>query len=261
MSENITIKSIECELIKNTTITNEYFILQFFWDFHSPRAGQFFMMKPVRSSVFLQRPISVFEYNNQQKIVKFLIAKRGKGTKELFDLMPGDKVFLTGPLGNTWAEFLPEDGKVALVGGSIGIAPLAALVAEKPDVFFHFFAGFKQGFRSKEEENAVMGNALNSKKLVISAEDGKNALIGRIADFIYEPQDYSSLFACGNIPMLRAIKKKCESKNVPCYISLESRFGCGVGACLGCTIRTVNGNRCCCKHGPIFPANEVLFDD
>jgi len=261
LSDNFNIKSIECELINNSIITDEFFILQFYWEYQPPRAGQFFMMKPSRSSVYLQRPISVFEYNSQQKIVRFLIAKRGKGTCELSELQSGDKVFLTGPLGNAWLDFLPETGKFALVGGSVGVAPLSALVAEKPDAFFHFFAGFKQGFRGKDEENAIMGNALYAKKLVISAEDGKNALIGRIVDFIYEPQDYDALFACGPIPMLRALKKKCEAKNVPCFISMESRFGCGVGACLGCTIKTVNGNRCCCKHGPIFPANEVLLDE
>jgi len=266
LNSHLTLKSVVCELLNNSIINDEFFILQFYWDFEAPKAGQFFMMKPGHSSVFLQRPISVFEYNHQQKIVKFLIAKRGKGTLELSELQSGDKVYLTGPLGNAWVDFLPatetdEGGKIALVGGSVGVAPLAALVAEKPNVFFHFFAGFKQGFRGKDEENAIIGNALYAKKLVISAEDGKNALIGRIVDFIYEPQDYSALFACGPMTMLRAIKKKCEAKNVPCFISMESRFGCGVGACLGCAIRTINGNRCCCKHGPIFPANEVLFDD
>jgi NAD(P)H-flavin reductase len=275
MMNNVITKSQAVELISNSPINEEFFILQFAWDFSIPRAGQFFMMKPVRSSVFLQRPISIFEYNAQQGILKFLIAKRGKGTNELSQLIPGDKVILTGPIGNVWADFLPEScteqqkdgvfhgagGKAALVGGSVGIAPLSALVAEKPKVFFHFFAGFRQGFRGKEEENVIMGHGINAKKLVITAEDGRNALIGRITDFLYEPENYDVIFGCGPIPMLKALKKKCEAKNVPCFISLESRFACGIGACLGCTIRTVNGNRCCCKHGPIFPAGDIIFDD
>jgi len=253
--------SAACELISNQSIKDEFFILKFAWDHQSPKAGQFFMIKPLRSAVFLQRPISVFGYNANQKTLKFLIAVRGRGTQELSEMQPGDKAVLTGPLGNSWADFLPDNGKAALVGGSVGIAPLAALAAEKPDFYFHFFAGFREGFRGKEEENIIIGGGVNAKKIVITAEDGRNALIGKIVDFLYEVQNYDVVFGCGPMPMLRALKKKCESKNVHCYLSLESRFACGVGACLGCTIKTINGNRCCCKDGPIFPAGELIFDE
>ena len=253
-------KSLLCELYANFPINDNYFILQFFWDAPPPKAGQFFMMKPERSSVFLQRPISISEYNSSKKLVKFLIEKRGKGTKELSKLQVGEKVFLTGPLGNAWTDFLPENGKAALVGGGAGVAPLAALVAEKPDYFFHFYAGFKNGFHEKEEENSVMGYAVNAKKVVITAEDYINALGGLIVDYIFEPENYDVIFACGSTPMLLAVKKKCEAKNVMCYLSLESRMACGTGACLGCTVQTKKGNRRCCADGPIFQAGEIIFN-
>jgi len=254
-------KSLFCELTANTKVNHEIFILQFYWNGPLPRAGQFFMLKPERGSVFLPRPISVFEFNSSQSVVKFLIAKAGKGTEELSRLNVGEKVRLSGPLGNAWADFLPENGKAALVGGSAGVAPLAALVAEKSDYHFHFFAGFKEGFREKEEENAMLGSAVNAKKLVITAEDGRNALGGRIVDYIFEPQNYDVIFGCGSTPMLKALKKKCETKNVPCFLSMESRMACGVGACLGCTVRTVKGSRRCCADGPIFSAGEILFNE
>jgi NAD(P)H-flavin reductase len=219
------------------------------------------MIKPERTSVFLPRPISIFEYNESKQLVKFLIAKRGKGTEELSILKSGKKVRLTGPLGNKWANFLPENGKAALVGGSVGIAPLAALTVEKPGYNFHFYAGFKNGFREKEEEKAFMGSAVNAVKVVISAEDGRNALGGRIVDYLFEPQNYNVIFACGSVPMLQAVKKKCEQKKIPCFLSLESRLACGTGVCFGCTIHTVKGNRRCCTEGPIFPAGEVLFNE
>ena len=261
MCINSNVASNVCEISKNIHINNEFFILHFFWTGPSPCAGQFFMIKPERTSVFLPRPISIFEYNESQKLVKFLIAKRGKGTEELSMLNIGEKVRLTGPLGNKWADFLPENGNAALVGGSVGVAPLAALTAEKPGFNFHFYAGFKNGFREKKDENAFIGGAVNAVKLVISAEDGRNALGGRIVDYIFEPQAYNVIFACGSVPMLKAVKKKCELKKIPCFLSLESRLACGVGACLGCTIRTVKGNRRCCTDGPIFPAGEVLFNE
>jgi len=253
-------KSIISELVKKISINEEFFILQFFWEEPPPKAGQFFMIKPLRASTFLPRPFGVFEYNHEQKIVRFLISKRGKGTIELSQMSAGEKVQLTGPLGNTWAEFLPENGKVALVGGSAGIAPLAALVAEKPEYYFHFYAGFRQGFRGKEEENAIIGSAVKAKKVVLSAEDGRNAITGKIIDYLFEPENYDAIFGCGPMPMLIALKKKCRLKNVSCFVSLESKFGCGVGACLGCTVHTIKGNRRCCKDGPIFSAEEVIFD-
>ncbi|MCL2801430.1 MAG: dihydroorotate dehydrogenase electron transfer subunit [Treponema sp.] len=256
-------KSVLCELTMNKSINDEYFILQFIWENPAVRAGQFFMLKPIRTSVFLPRPISIFEYDNDQKTVKFLISRRGKGTIELSQLTVGEKVQLIGPIGNSWADFLPEntEGKAALVGGSAGVAPLAALVFEKPDYNFHFYAGFRQGFREKDEEDLIIGSGMRAKKVVITAEDGRNALIGRITDFIIEPESFDVVFGCGPMPMMNALKKKCESKNIPCFLSLESRLACGVGACLGCTIKTENGNRRCCKDGPIFPAKEVIFDE
>jgi len=253
--------SVICELEKNTYITDEYFILEFSWENPAIKAGQFFMIKPVFSSVLLARPISVFEFNPQTKTVKFLICKKGRGTEELSLLHGGDKVQLTGPLGNCWADFLPENGKAALVGGSAGVAPLSALVAEKPDYYFHFFAGFRKGFKEKEQENAIVGNAVNAAKYTISAEDGGNALNGRIVDFIFSPQDFDVILGCGPMPMMSALKKKCEAHNVPCFLSMESRFACGTGACLGCTIITTGGNRRVCKDGPIFSSREVMFNE
>jgi len=254
--------SVVCGLKENHHINHEYFILQFIWEYTAPKAGQFFMMKPLRSNVFLQRPISVFEFNEQEKILKFLISKRGKGTVELSELPLGEKLLLTGPLGNTWEEFLPESGgRAALVSGSVGIAPMSCLISEKPDYEFHLFAGFKKGFISKEEENAVLGQGVTAKKVVITCEDGVNGLSGRVTDYLFEIEKYDVVFGCGSIQMLRELKKRLEPEKTACFVSLESRFACGVGACLGCTIKTVKGNRCCCKHGPIFPLKDIIFDE
>jgi NAD(P)H-flavin reductase len=257
-------KSYVCDLKSNISVTQDIFILQF--DLPAapsqnffPRAGQFYMLKHERGSVFLPRPISIFEYDSRENSLKFLIAKHGRGTEELSQLCRGEKVRLTGPFGNYWSQFLPADGKVALVGGSLGLAPMAALVAENPDYNFHFYAGFKNGFEDKEKENTVLGAGLKAKKIFIAAEDGRNAQNGRIMDIFYDPKNYDAVFGCGPMPMLHALKEKCVSNNVPCYISVESRMACGAGACLGCTVRTAGGNKRCCADGPIFPAGEVVF--
>jgi len=253
--------SVVCELLNNFHINNEIFILQFLWKHDPPKAGQFFMIKPLRSSTFLPRPISIFEFSKDKCILKFLISIRGKGTHELSLLQPGENVQLTGPIGNSWEKFLPETGRAALIGGSTGTAPLSALVYEKPDYNFDFYAGFKKGFNDKSMENAFLGAAVNANKLIISAEDGNSAHYGRIVDLLTEPEKFDIIFACGPVAMLKIIKDKCDKKNVACCLSMENIMACGVGACLGCTIKTVNGNRCCCKDGPIFPAGEIIFDE
>ena len=259
-------QSLLCELIANQTINADTFVLSVKWDGPAPKAGQFFMIKPQRCSVFLPRPISIFEYNLDLGIVKFLIAKIGRGTEELFHIKPGDKIRLTGPFGNAWEKFLPGDvlnygRKAGLIGGSVGVAPLAALVAEKPELNFYFLAGFKNGFNNNEEESATLGSAEKAKKLVLSAEDGKNALPGKITDYLFDLDTFSIIFACGSIALLNAVYKKCKEKNIPCFVSMESRMACGAGACFGCTISTVNGNSRCCSDGPIYKASEVLHNE
>ena len=220
------------------------------------------MVKPKRSSVFLGRPISVSGWKPESDTVTFLIARRGKGTDEMASMRFGDEAELIGPLGNTWADFisLQNNSKpIALVGGGIGIAPLNALLCELPQCVFDMYAGFKTGFRGNEEKNVLLGSAfLNAEKIIIATEDGTSGEQGFITDFL-KPEKYAAVCACGPEPMMKVVAEKCSAAGVPCFVSLERRMACGVGACLGCTVRTVNGNRRCCADGPIFDAREIIF--
>ena len=273
---------MNCELIKNKIINKEIFRLDFILSdsleySDMPKAGNFFMVKPKRTSVFLGRPISVAlwepalnePYLKKPNTVRFLIARRGRGTQELADMRIGEEAELIGPLGNAWADFLPSDSTkpVALVSGGIGIAPLIALLGEfyKQDKTsspaFDFYAGFKKSFESFEEEISLLGTVLlAAQKKTAATEDGKTGNKGLITDFL-DPEKYATVFACGPQPMLKTVAEKCKAANVPCFVSLERQMACGLGACLGCTIKTVNGNRRCCADGPIFNAEEVVFDD
>jgi NAD(P)H-flavin reductase len=201
--------------------------------------------------------------------ITFLISRRGRGTEELASMRSGEEAELIGPLGNSWSDFLPptDNGTsklIALVGGGIGLASLNALLDEfddKPGCSFDTYAGFRTGFANMEERNKLMGmSLLCSEEIIIATEDGKDGLKGRITDFL-EPEKYATIFACGPEPMLKAVAAKCKITRVPCFISMEKRMACGVGACLGCTVKTVNGNRRCCADGPIFNADEVIFDE
>jgi NAD(P)H-flavin reductase len=255
-----------CELIYNNSINNEIFRLDFIWQSPRtkpapPQAGQFFMIKPKRSAVFLGRPISVAKW--EADTVTFLIARRGQGTQELAAMRTGEEAELIGPLGNAWADFLPpakNGGKIALIGGGIGIAPLNALLGETSAYCFDLYAGFRTGFKNEEEKSALLGAVNQANNIIIATEDGTEGYKGRIPDFL-EPGQYAAVCACGPEPMLKAVAAKCKTAGVPCFVSLEKRMACGVGACLGCTVKTVNGNRRCCADGPIFTADEVIFDE
>lgn len=172
-----------------------------------------------------------------------------------------------------------EEKPAALVGGGIGAAPLLSLPVQR-EGYFDFYGGFRRDFKNRGERRAFLGTVeTGARKVIIAVEEppgnggagsggaedggppGKAGLVrrGRIPDFL-DPADYGAVCACGPEGMLRAVAERCRRAGVPCYVSLERRMACGVGACLGCSIAGAGGNRRCCVDGPIFPAAEVFFD-
>jgi NAD(P)H-flavin reductase len=248
-----------CECISSVFIAGETVSLEFIWPGPAPRGGQFFLIKPVRTGVFLGRPISVagWAVKEEANILRFLVARRGQGSRDLTELRPGEEAELTGPLGNYWAQ--PEilecinEGPVAIVAGGIGIAPLLALARELEEKkkVFDFYAGFRSGSFGLE--------SIKPRTLIVASEDGSESLKGRIPDF-FDPSGYGGVFTCGPEPMLRQVGGACTANGVPCFISVEKHMACGVGACLGCTVKTTGGNRRCCTDGPIFNAGELCFE-
>jgi NAD(P)H-flavin reductase len=259
--------SLSPALLRRETLSPGIFTLEFDWPGPAPRAGQFFMVKPRRSSVFLPRPISVFRWlpaGEGGGRLSFLIALRGRGTGELADLRSGEEAELTGPLGSGWADFLPppalpgESPPFALVGGGMGLAPLSAFAAELPEGSFVYYAGFRSAPQGAERA-AFLGAAPQRGRLVMATEDGTGGFHGRIPG-VFDPRGFSAVFTCGPEAMMKAVALKCQAAGTPCFVSLERRMACGVGACLGCAVATVKGKRRCCTEGPVFPAGEILFD-
>jgi NAD(P)H-flavin reductase len=152
----------------------------------------------------------------------------------------------------TLEDIHATDRRIALIGGGIGIAPLVYLAAELPSRSFDFYAGFRS--------RPYGLDGLQSRAIVITTEDGSAGHTGRIPDF-FESAKYGAVYACGPEPMLRAVAAACKATRTPALLSLERRMACGVGACLGCTVHTLSGNRRCCADGPIFNAEEICFDD
>jgi NAD(P)H-flavin reductase len=267
------------ELLQNIPLGRNLFRLDFAWEGPAPRGGQFFLIRPKRSGVFLGRPISACweptlnksAAQNRKKhgavkcpangTVQFFIAKRGRGTEELAAMRIGEEAELTGPLGNSWDACLSplqKKGPLALIGGGIGFAPLAAFVPELPEDTYDLYAGFKT--LNAKEYRSLFGLFLYPRQVCIATEDGSMGRKGLAPDFL-DPANYSAVCACGPEPMLRAVAASCKKTGTPCFISMEQRMACGVGACLGCTVKTARGNRRCCADGPVFNAEELVFDE
>ncbi|MDE7382855.1 MAG: dihydroorotate dehydrogenase [Treponemataceae bacterium] len=235
--------SLKIEISKNTS--------------RFPVAGQFFMLRSKKSQHFLARPISFFNSEKTPRgiLLDFLILVKGKGTKELCALKTEDEIELLGPLGNTFPKPSASE-KVCIVGGGIGIAPVAAFAKTLPENSYDFFACFKSGSYGLEN--------LKAASLTITTDDGSVGTKGILPIALDEEKlqkgGYSALYACGPLPMLAYIKKITEAAGIPCWISMESRMACGVGVCLGCVIPTTRGNVRCCKDGPIFDSKILSFE-
>lgn len=253
------------ELLANTPAGPEpenIFRLDFAWEGPVPQAGQFFLIKPDYSAVFLARPISVMSWDRRADggiVLRFLIARRGTGTAELARLRTGERVRLTGPLGNSWRDkdSAQADAPIALIGGGIGIAPLAAFAREldgQGGRVYDFYAGFKS--------SSFGLGGFHPRRLYLTAEDGVEGQRGLIPDLLV-PLKYTAVYACGPMPMMKAAAALCKAAGVSCFISMERRMACGVGACLGCTVNVQADEglrkRRCCADGPIFNAEELVF--
>lgn len=222
-----------------------------------PKPGQFYMLQSEPSAVQLARPISV--YGAQQKdgrlLVDFLILQKGKGTQELCALQSGSPLHITGPLGNSFANF-PTEGKKCIVGAGIGVAPVAYYARGLAQGTYDFYAGF----RSKSY--GLTG--LSPHELHITSEDGSEGIPGMIPQALtastLRQKHYSAVFACGPLPLLSYIKDIAQEAHIPAYLSMEAKMACGVGACLGCAIHTSLGVKEVCKDGPVFAAETLVFE-
>ena len=221
-----------------------------------PLAGQFYMLRAMKTGILLGRPISIFHAEKTPHGIElqFLILVKGKGTQELCALEADDKIQLLGPLGNTFQKPTETD-KVCIVGGGIGVAPVAGFSETLNPNTYDFYACFKSGSYGLENVKA--------KNLIITTDDGSVGTKGMVSAVLtaqtLKEQGYSVVYACGPTPMLAYIKAICQEAYVKCWISMEARMACGMGVCLGCTIPTTEGYKRCCKDGPIFDGTILEF--
>jgi dihydroorotate dehydrogenase electron transfer subunit len=218
------------------------------------KPGQFLMLKV--SGHFLRRPFVIADQNKDE--IKIIFKIKGNGTKKISTLSKNDTVNALLPLGNSFT--IDSKKSAVLLGGGMGLVPLLPLLKSLKKASAITCAGasskdeliLKKEFKSLSKEvkfatdDGSFGSKCNSLELLknIVKENGK--------DFI--------VYACGPDKMLENVTKYCTENNIECFLSLEERMGCGVGACLCCAIRTKNGIKRVCKDGPIFNAEELTWE-
>lgn len=224
------------------------------------RPGQFVSLYSADGSRLLPRPISLCEIDDVQGRLRLVYRVVGKGTKEFSALSEGDTLDVLGPLGNGFPMEEAAGKRIFLIGGGIGIPPmLAAAQALESDRENKMLV---MGYRDElflDQELAAAGT------LYVATEDGGAGVKGNVLDAIRSYGLAADLiFACGPRPMLRAIQEYAADRNITCYLSMEERMACGVGACLGCICASTGvddhsrvHNKRVCKDGPVFLSTEV----
>lgn len=208
---------------------------------------------------FLRRPISIYNMDKEKGILEIIFRVQGRGTEILSRKKEEDLVDIVGPLG--YGTFGFEGYKnIAILGGGIGVFPLYELAKSASEgAIVNTYLGFrdKEAVLLEEEFEKV------SNKLVITTDDGSYKIHGFAINELkkdLEQEQIDAIFACGPLPLLKAVQALAKEKNIPCQISLEEKMGCGLGVCLGCAVEVVEGGyQHVCKQGPVFDSNKVII--
>lgn len=257
----------KCAVLENVKIAPDYYRLTVSSkNIHrDAKPGQFVQIQICNSSVeagrdlpLLRRPFSIHKINNDGFTIIYHIV--GKGTKILSGTQKGAELDIIGPLGNGFD--IDKNKTAILIAGGCGSAPLYCLEEElkKKGITSHFF----MGATTKDLLLCGQDFAKIGTKLYISTDDGscgEKCTVSALYSSYIEALDPGKcvIYTCGPKAMMKAVSEIAAEKGVPCQVSLEEYMACGIGACLGCVVETVSGNRRVCKDGPVFDAKEIIW--
>lgn len=219
------------------------------------QCGQFAMLSCGTSDgIVLKRPISIHDFDKDT--VTFIYETVGKGTKSLSKIMKGTYIDVIFPLGKGFDT--NEYKRIALVGGGLGIFPLYSVIKKYPNLDYYAYLG------CRDESKFVCDDIFEvaCQEMTIATDDGSKGIKGFVTDFLQKDlcnKNFDAIFACGPKPMLKALKSATKDADIPVFVSMEERMGCGFGACLTCTCKTDKGNKRVCVDGPVFDINEVIL--
>lgn len=220
--------------------------------------GQFISVYTRDGSKLLPRPISICETDTENGLLRIVYRIAGAGTQEFSTYKAGDSIEILGPLGNGFPLEAGAKGKKALlIGGGIGIPPMLEL-AKHLECEKQMVLGYRDVLFLNEE-------FLPYGEVFVATEDGSAGTKGNVLNAIKDHGLKGDvIFACGPTPMLRALKAYAAENHIECYLSLEEKMACGIGACLACVCKSPDidshsmvHNKRICKDGPVFKAEEV----
>ena len=218
------------------------------------KPGQFISVYTKDKSKVLPRPISLCEIDKEQGRLRIVYRVVGAGTKEFSAYQAGDDIEIMGPLGN---GFPLKEKKAFLIGGGIGIPPMLEL-AKNLNCEKQMVLGYRDVLFLNDEFEQYG-------RVYAATEDRSAGTKGNVIDAIRENGlDAEIIYACGPTPMLRALKAYAAEHGMECWLSLEEKMACGIGACLACVCKSKDidehshvHNQRICKDGPVFAAEEV----
>ncbi len=262
MKVNIKAKIVEIEQLKQDIYK---FSVQAKEIVENAKPGQFIEIRVIDNiEPLLRRPISIYNIDKEKGILEFIFQVKGKGTEILAKRKIGEELDIIGPIG--YGTFEIKDYKnVAIIGGGIGTFPLYELAKELKQNTSSKVTTYL-GFRSKNYVVLEKEFKSVSDKLVITTDDGTYGIEGFAINELkkdIEEGKIDKIFACGPLPMLKAVQTLSIEKNIPCQISLEEKMACGLGVCLGCAVKTAKSPSDApqywhvCKAGPVFNATDV----
>ena len=200
--------------------------------------------------LFLRRPISVCDYDEQSLTIIYKVV--GKGTEALSGMKAGEQLDILTGLGNGYDLSLSGDAPV-LLGGGVGVPPMYNLakkliaLGKSVSVILGFNTASEVFF---ENEFKALGCSVQ-----VTTVDGSHGTKGFVTDAL--PEKYTYFYTCGPEPMLKAVYKTTSTSG---QMSFEERMGCGFGACMGCSCKTLTGYKRICKEGPVMKKEEILWE-
>ena len=220
--------------------------------------GQFISIFSNDGSKLLPRPISICEINKDYSTLRVVYRVVGAGTEEFSKLKMGDTLEVMGPLGN---GFPLEGENTIVVGGGIGVPPMLELAKQLSGTVTAVMGYRNDDMFLTEEFTDVVS------ELIIATDDGTVGVHGTVVDAMKENNlEADVIYACGPKPMLRGVAEYAAEHGIKCYVSMEERMACGVGACLGCVCQSKEvddhshvHNKRVCKDGPVFLSTEVVL--
>lgn len=241
-------KEVTLTITKNEAVSSDIYLMRLEGDLSEIKnPGEFVEIK--LPNYYLRRPISVSRYS--ENYLELLYKVLGHGTKDMTSYPIGMTLDVLVGLGNGFD--VTKSKKPLLIGGGIGIAPMFALADKfnelgiKPTILYG--SANKDGLVCLEELS-------NIADLICCTDDGSYGYKGNTVSYLKEHNvEYDYYYACGPQIMCKFLKAYDENG----CLSLEARMGCGFGACMGCSIETVNGPKRVCKEGPVFEASEVIL--